>query len=109
MIKYKDLMYHLPAQSENDIDQTYMIREEDIVWCHRRDGGWAIFGQCEDPTIEEDKITPVLAVTLIHNTVQAKGIKDLQSEPGLPDWEVYDPESLFYMNYQHFCQHNICW
>ncbi len=36
--KYKDLIYRLPAQSENDIDQIYVIREEDIVWCQGKDG-----------------------------------------------------------------------
>ncbi len=47
----------------------YFIREEDIVWCCGRDGGWTIVGQCEDPEIEEDKITPLLAVTLICDTI----------------------------------------
>ncbi len=36
--KYKDLIYCLPAQSENNIDQIYVIREEDIVWCQGKDG-----------------------------------------------------------------------
>ncbi len=52
--KYKDLTYRLPAQSDDDIDRLYCIREEDIVWGCGRDGGWTIFG---------DKITPFLAVT----------------------------------------------
>ncbi len=51
--KYKDLSYRLPAQSDDDIDRMYIIREE---WCLGRDGGWTIFGQCEDPEVEEDKI-----------------------------------------------------
>ncbi len=73
--KYKDLSYQLPAKSDDDIDCLYLIQEEDIVWCHGRDGGWTIFGQCEDPEIEEDKIMPFLAITLICDTVQAEGIR----------------------------------
>ena len=92
--KYKDLIYCLPAQSENDIDRIYVIREEDIVWCQGKDGGWTIFGQCEDPLVEEDKITPFLAVTLICNTVQTEGIQILHPDPGLPDWEVYNPDII---------------
>ncbi len=92
--KYKDLIYRLPAQSENDIDRIYVIREEDIVWCRGKDGGWTIFGQCEDPSVEEDKITPFLAVTLICDTVQAEEIQILRPDPGSPDWEVYDPDVI---------------
>ncbi len=39
--KYKDLSYFLPLQSENDIDRTYFIQEDDIVWCRGRDRRFA--------------------------------------------------------------------
>ncbi len=52
----------------------HMIRMNDTVWYHRRDGGWTIFCQCEDPTVEGDKITPFLVATLVCNTVKAEGI-----------------------------------
>ncbi len=71
-----------------------MIREEDILWCRGNDGGWTIFSQCENPTIEEDKITPFLAVTLIRNTVQAERTQILWPEKGSSDWEVYDPDII---------------
>ncbi len=90
--KYKDLSHQSSAQSNDDIDCLYFIRKEDIMWCHDRDGGWTIFGQCEDPGIEEDKITPFLAVTLICDTVQAEGIKIHMPEPNSPEYDVYDPE-----------------
>ncbi len=86
--KYKDLSYQLPAH----IDRLYFIIEEEIVLCCGRDGGWTIFGQCEDPKIEEDKITPFLAVTLIHDIVQAEGIKIQRPEPNSPEYDVYDPD-----------------
>ena len=90
--KYNNRSYRLPAQSDDDVDHTYFIREEDIVWCRGKDGGWTIFGQCQDPDIEEDKITPFLAVTLIRDTVQAEGIRVKKPDTDSPDWDVYDPD-----------------
>ncbi len=51
-----------------------------------------IFGQCEEPTIEEDKITPFLADSLICNTVHVEEIRIQRPEIGSYDWEVYDPD-----------------
>ncbi len=45
-------------------------------------------------SVEEDKITPFLAVTLICDTVQAEGIQILRPDPGSSDWEVYDPDVI---------------
>ncbi len=64
------------------------------MWCHGRDDGWTIFGQCEDQDIEENKITPFLAVSLICDTVQAEGIKIQRSEPNSPEYDVYDPDLI---------------
>ncbi len=50
------------------------IQEGDIGWCTERDGGRTTFGQYKDPIIEIDKISPFLAVTLIFNTIKAKGV-----------------------------------
>ncbi len=58
--------------------------------CCGKDGGWTIFGQCEDPEIEEDKITLILAVNLICDTVQAEGIRIQRPEPKSPEYNVYD-------------------
>ncbi len=54
--------------------------------------GWTIFGQCKGPDIEEDKITPFLAVTLICDTVRAEGIRVQIPEIGSFDWEVHDQD-----------------
>ncbi len=70
----------------------YAIWENDIIWCWRRDEGWTIFSQCEDPDISECKTTPFLAVTLICETVQAEVIRIQFPEIGSYDWEVYDPD-----------------
>ncbi len=61
------------------------------MWCCGRYGGWTIFGQCEDPEIEEDKMTPFLAVTLICDTVHVEGIRIQRPEHNSPEYEVYDP------------------
>ncbi len=55
------------------------------------DREWIFFGQCEDPNIEEDKITPFLAVNLFHDSFQAEWIRVQRREIGSSDWKVYDP------------------
>ncbi len=89
--KYKDFSNGLLAQNENDIDRIFFIKVDDIVWCRGRDGRRTIFGQCKDPNIEEDKITPFLAETLTYNTVHTEQIRVQRPEIGSSDWEVYDP------------------
>ncbi len=88
--KCKDLLYHLPALRENDVDRVYFIQEDDIVWCRERGGGWTIFGQRKDPDIEEDKLTPFLVVTLLCDTVQTEGVRVQRLEIVSYDKEMYD-------------------
>lgn len=72
--KKEDLSYCLPAKSEDVVDRMSFIQEDDILWLGKGDG-WTIFGQCEDPNIEEDKMIPSPAVTLMHNTAKAEGVR----------------------------------
>lgn len=58
----------------------HFLQDDGVMWCHVKDAGWTVFAQCEGQIIEEDKIMPVLAVTLINDKVFAEtGFGSLQS------------------------------
>ncbi len=90
--KYNDLSYQLPAQSDDDVDCLYFIWEGDIVWFCGKDDGWTIFGQCNNQEIEEDKISPFLAVTLICDTAQVEGIRIQRPESNSQLCHIFDPD-----------------
>ncbi len=80
--KYKDCSYNLCAQTENDVDKIYFIEENDIVLCRGREGRWTILAGVKTQVLKKTK-TPFLAVTLICNTVQTKGIRVVAPEMAL--------------------------
>ncbi len=59
--KYKDTVFDIP---DADIDTCYMDKNE-IAWVQGRDGGWTIYGVCGVDGVEDEKLTPFLAISLI--------------------------------------------
>ncbi len=72
--KYKDTVFDLPHADNN----TFYVRENEIAWVWGQDGGWTIFGVCDVVGVEEEKLTPFLAISLIWLKQQ----KEAQQEKG---------------------------
>ncbi len=78
--KYKHTTFYLP-----DIGETYHVDDEGIQFLRGQSGGWTIYRNSDKPGVEEESLTPFLAVQLIQDTPQAVGVKVEQPMPGSDD------------------------
>ncbi len=53
--KYKDRLYHLPAQSENDVDRMYSIQEKDIDGVEEGMGGGQLLASLKTQLLKKTK------------------------------------------------------
>ncbi len=83
--KYKDTMFDL-LYAENN---TFYVGENEIAWVQGRDGGWTIFGVCDIDGVEDKKLTPILAISLIRLKRQKKGAVVQMSHPGSKEEKVW--------------------
>ena len=86
--KYKDTIFYLP-----DTGETYHVDDGGIQFLRGQSGGWTIYGNSDKPGVEEESLTPFLAVQLIRDTPQAVGVKVERPMPGSEDEELYDPDA----------------
>ncbi len=83
--KYEDLNFVLP-----DTGHMYYIREVDFVF--QRHYEWTIHAQCDLPSVEEDEVTIILAVTLIQKIPQTDGVKAMHPVEGSDHDKKWDPD-----------------
>ncbi len=76
--KYKDTVFDLPDADNNTLNEG----ENEISWVQGRDGGWTIFGVCDVDGVEDEKLTPFLAISLIRLKQQKEGVVVEMPEPG---------------------------
>ncbi len=83
--KYKDTVFDLPNANNN----TFYIGKDEIVWEHGRDGGWTIYGVCNVEGVEDENLTPFLAILLIWQKQQKEGIVIEMPAPGSDKEKVW--------------------
>ncbi len=83
--KYKDKVFDLPDADNN----TSYVGEIEIAWVWGRDGGWIIFGVCDVDGVDDEKITPFLAIPLIRLKQQKEGVVVEMPEPGSKEEKVW--------------------
>ena len=83
--KYKDTVFDLPDADNN----TFYVGENEIVWERGRNGGWTIYGVCDVDGVEDEKLTPFLAISLIRLKKQREGIVVEMPEPGSNEEKVW--------------------
>ncbi len=83
--KYKDTTFEHP-----DTKETYPVDDDEIQFLRGCSGGWTIYGNCNDPGVEEESLTPFLAIQLIWDIPQAVGVKVERPLPGSEDEQLYD-------------------
>ncbi len=86
--KYKDTTFYLP-----DTEETYHVDDNGIQFLSGRSKGWNIYGNSHKPRVEEESLTPFLAVQLLQDTPQATGVKVERPLLGSEDEELYDPDA----------------
>ncbi len=67
--KYKDTTLYLPGT-----DETYHSDNDSIQFLRGCSGEWTIYGNSDKPGLEEESLTPSLAVQLIQDTPQEIGV-----------------------------------
>ncbi len=83
--KYKDTVFDLP-DADNNI---FYVGEDEIVWKHGWDGGWTIYGVCNVEGVEDEKLTPFLAILLIQQKQEKEGIIIEMPAPGSDEKKVW--------------------
>ncbi len=83
--KYKDTMFDLPNADNN----TFYVGENKIAWVQGGDGGWTIFGVYGVDGVENEKLTPFSAISLISQKPQKEGIVIEMTEPGSEEEKVW--------------------
>ena len=86
--KYNETTFYLP-----DTEETYHVDEDGIQFLRGHSGGWTIYGNSDKAVVEEESLTPLLAVQLIRATPQAVGFKFEWPQPGSEDEQIYDPDA----------------
>ncbi len=82
---YKDIVLNLPDADSN----TFYIGKNEIAWVWSRDGGWTIFGVCDVVGVDDEKLTPSIAISLIRMKQQKEGIVVEMPEPGSEEKKVW--------------------
>ncbi len=81
--KYKDT--DVPDADNN----TVYVGENEIAWLQGRDGGWKNFGVCNVEGVEDEKLTPFLAILYIRLKQQTEGILVDMPEPSSEEEKVW--------------------
>ncbi len=79
---YEDTVFDLPDADNN----TFYIGENEIA-C--RDGGWTTFGVCDVDGVEDEKLTPFFAISLICLKQQREGVVVEMPESGSEEEKVW--------------------
>ncbi len=87
--KYKYTVFDLPDADNN----TFYVRENEIEWERKQDGGWTIYGDCNVDGVEDKKCAPFLAILLIRQKQQKKGIVIEMPEPGSNKEKVWGSDN----------------
>ncbi len=87
--KYKDTAFYLP-----DTGDTCHVDDGGIQFLRGQSGGWTIYRNSDKPGVEEESLTPFLAVQLIQDTPQAVGVRVERPMPGSDDEQSYDPDAI---------------
>ena len=87
--KYKDTVFDLPDADNN----TFYVGENEIVWERGRDGGWTIYGVCDVEGVEDEKLTPFLAILLIRQKQQKEGIVIEMPAPSSNEEKVWGSDN----------------
>ncbi len=66
--KYKDTVFDLPDADNN----TFYVGENEIAWERGQDGDWTVYGVCDIDGVEDEKLTPFLAISLLGETAEKK-------------------------------------
>ncbi len=66
--KYKDTVFDLPDADNN----SFYVSEDDIGWVRGQDGGWTIYGVCDVEDVNDEKLTPFLAISLVRKVLKLK-------------------------------------
>ncbi len=77
-------MFDLP----NAYNNTFYVGENKIAWVQGQDGGWTIFGVCNVDGVEDEKLTHLLAISLIRQKLQKEGIVIEMPEPSSEEEKV---------------------
>ncbi len=83
--KYRDTVFDLPDSDNN----TFYVGENEIAWECGRDGGWTIYGVCDVDGVDDEKLTPFLAISLIWLKKQKEGIVIEMPVPGSKEEKVW--------------------
>ncbi len=77
-------MFDIPDSKNN----TFYVDENEIAWVQGRDGSWTIFGVCDVEGVEDEKLTPCLAILLTWLKNQSEGIIVEMPKPGSEEEKV---------------------
>ncbi len=83
--KYKDTVFDLTDADNN----TFYVGEDEIVWERGWNGGWTIYRVCDVDGVEDEKLTPFLAILLIWLKQQREGIVVEMPVPGSNEEKVW--------------------
>ncbi len=83
-------MFDLPNVDNN----IFYIGENETAWVWGWDGGWAIFGVYDIEGVEDEKLTPFLAISFIWLKHQREGIIVEMPEPSSKEEKVWDSDDF---------------
>ncbi len=87
---YKNTVFnHLDCNNK-----TFYISNEDVVlipW--KKDGGWTIFAVHNEEDVEDESLTPFLAISLIHEKQQSEGLVVKMPEPGSEEEKIWGADN----------------
>ncbi len=88
--KYKNTVFNHP-----DCDnKTVYVSNEDIVFIpQKKDGEWTIFAVCDEDNVEDESLTPFLAISLICEKQQSEGVIVKMPEPGSAEEKVWGADN----------------
>ncbi len=86
--KYKDTVFDMPDADNN----SFYVSKNEMAWVQGRDGGWTIFGVCGVDGVEDEKLTPFLAISLMSLKQQKEGVVVEMPELGSKKEKVWGSE-----------------